>query len=286
MNCRRPLQPFPLLLLGIFLLAAGVPIASAEQWTRGASKWDRLVGCTLVANGADDGDSFYVRQGGKTFLFRLYTVDTPETTVTYADRVAAQARHFGITSEQTVRAGLEASRFTRRRLAGPFTVETCWQDAKGASPVPRYYAIVTVKGKDLASELAAAGLARVYGFTPEIPGFSLEKVRALERQARTHRLGAYGLRRSSIDAAGPMDPSASRLPTKASRANSLALAPGGRVNINTATAAELEALPGIGSKYAAEIIAGRPYASVEEITRVPGIGSKTLAKLAPYLRAN
>ena len=58
---------------------------------------------------------------------------------------------------------------------------------------------------------------------------------------------------------------------------------GGKVDLNTATLAELEAVPGIGPHYAGEIIAARPYKSVEEIVRVKGIGPKTRAKLAPYL---
>jgi competence protein ComEA len=37
------------------------------------------------------------------------------------------------------------------------------------------------------------------------------------------------------------------------------------VNVNTATPAELDALPGIGKSRAAAIIKGRPYKSVDEI---------------------
>ena len=40
---------------------------------------------------------------------------------------------------------------------------------------------------------------------------------------------------------------------------------GGRININTASQAELEALPGIGPVIARRIIEGRPYRSVEEL---------------------
>ncbi len=52
------------------------------------------------------------------------------------------------------------------------------------------------------------------------------------------------------------------------------------VNLNTASAAELEALPGIGATKAAAIVSDReangPYASVDDLSRVTGIGEKTV----------
>ena len=60
-------------------------------------------------------------------------------------------------------------------------------------------------------------------------------------------------------------------------------APQQRVNINTADAALLDTLPGIGTVLAGRIIADReengPYEAVEDITRVPGIGEKILENL-------
>ncbi len=53
----------------------------------------------------------------------------------------------------------------------------------------------------------------------------------------------------------------------------------GLINVNTATAAELEALPGIGPVKAQAIVDNRPYATVDEIDRVPGIGPATLERL-------
>ena len=49
--------------------------------------------------------------------------------------------------------------------------------------------------------------------------------------------------------------------------------------MNTATAAELEALPRIGSVIARRIVEGRPYRSVEELERVKGIGKKRLDEI-------
>ena len=54
---------------------------------------------------------------------------------------------------------------------------------------------------------------------------------------------------------------------------------GGLVNVNTATAAELEALPGIGPVIARRIVEGRPYRSVEDLDRVKGIGKKRLEEI-------
>lgn len=56
----------------------------------------------------------------------------------------------------------------------------------------------------------------------------------------------------------------------------------GKVDVNSASAAELASLPGIGDSKAAAIIAERekkPFASVDDLERVRGIGARTVEDL-------
>lgn len=61
-----------------------------------------------------------------------------------------------------------------------------------------------------------------------------------------------------------------------------------RININTADAATLATLPGIGEKRAADIVADReangPFRFPEDITRVKGIGEDTLSKMIDRIK--
>jgi competence protein ComEA len=61
------------------------------------------------------------------------------------------------------------------------------------------------------------------------------------------------------------------------------------VNINTATAAELSLLPGVGPSKARAIIKYRgkhQFKKIEEILRVKGIGRKSFKAMRPYLTVN
>lgn len=59
-----------------------------------------------------------------------------------------------------------------------------------------------------------------------------------------------------------------------------------RVNLNTATQAELESIPGIGAVLARQIIAQRPYASVDDLRKIRGIGEHSLSGLRPYVKVD
>jgi competence protein ComEA len=59
------------------------------------------------------------------------------------------------------------------------------------------------------------------------------------------------------------------------------------INVNTATVAELDTIPGIGPVTAGAIVAYRqehgPFQSLEDLLEVPDIGPATLERLRPYL---
>ena len=57
-----------------------------------------------------------------------------------------------------------------------------------------------------------------------------------------------------------------------------AKAPATPVNLNTASQADLEALPGIGPATAKKIIAGRPYATVSDLAKA-GVPKNTIDKI-------
>lgn len=61
------------------------------------------------------------------------------------------------------------------------------------------------------------------------------------------------------------------------------------LDVNTASQAELEALPGVGAKIAADIIRereeGGPFASIDDLTRVPTMTTGVLGKIRGSIRA-
>lgn len=74
-------------------------------------------------------------------------------------------------------------------------------------------------------------------------------------------------------------PSAKPSPTSSGFSKGVAQAALAKVNINTASQADLEKLPGVGPVKAKAIVAGRPYSKVEDVMKVPGIKEGVFAKI-------
>jgi hypothetical protein len=69
---------------------------------------------------------------------------------------------------------------------------------------------------------------------------------------------------------------------KAPKAESKPAVPAAKVDLNSASQAELEKLPGIGPATAGKIIAGRPYAATGDLAKA-GIPARTITKIAPLV---
>lgn len=92
-------------------------------------------------------------------------------------------------------------------------------------------------------------------------------------------------------AARPVQPASAPVPSPPRAESPSALTPApAKVNINSATAAELEALPGIGPALAQRIVADRtsrgPFRSVNDLDRVRGIGPKIVESLRELVTVN
>ena len=197
-----------------FLPRSLIIVFSLVTVAHAGSHWVTLKDCRYLPNPANDGDSFHVRARGKEYIFRLYFVDTPETDASLPERVAEQAKYFRVTVPETLQIGTEAERFTRQKLAQPFTVRTCKQDARGRSRLQRYFAFVQTESADLGEQLVANGLARVYGAASEAPEMNTpevewRKLKMLEQKAREQKVGGWGIGTGRLNTRAALQPSAS-----------------------------------------------------------------------------
>ena len=177
------------IIIALLLLVGGQTWASEKKWTA-------LTDCQYVDAKYNDGDSFRVHCGDNEFTARLYFVDAPETNLVYAERTREQSLHFGITLDETMKAGVKAKERVKELLRKPFVVRTLWATAAGRGRETRHYVLIEVDGKSLAEILVSEGLARVKGVGHVLPGGEkarsyVDRLTALEQEARQKRVGAW-----------------------------------------------------------------------------------------------
>lgn len=144
-------------------------------------------------------------------------------------------------------------------------------DVAGAVQRPGVYDLPA--GARVGDALAAAG-----GLAPDADGQALSLARPLQDG---EKLVAPTVQPASAIA------SAAPEPAVAVRGGDIELAGAGLLDINTASAQELEALPAIGPVTAQAIVdyraANGPFRSVDDIVKVKGIGPATLDKIKPLI---
>jgi DNA uptake protein ComE-like DNA-binding protein len=258
--------------------------------------------CKLVEADWADGDSFPVKlPDGRQITARLYGADCIEWHVndeTLARRLRAQRRYFGIadtdatSSMKTARDfGKKAALRTRELLAKPFTIHTAFAGARGNGEKERAYAFVTTaEGKDLATVLVDEGLARAFGVTRQLPdGTSGNEYREAladrELTAAAEQKGIWAVTdwNHIVNDRAEERRESAELQTvlKDSQSTPAAIDP------NTATAEELQTLPGIGEKLAERIIEARtknPIRSIDDLLTIKGLTPKLAEALKPKLQ--
>ena len=170
--------------------------------------WTHLKECRLITGRNNDGDSFHVEHEKGETEFRLYFVDTPESSYrTYrggennGQRIKEQGEYFGrLSQKQTTGIGEDGKKLVKKLLSkGGFEVQTKWENVYGPER-KNCFVLVRWEGQMvyLHELLVKKGLARIHTRGTDVPGgrgFREQKsyLQKLEKQARREKVGAWGL---------------------------------------------------------------------------------------------
>lgn len=130
-------------------------------------------------------------------------------------------------------------------------------------------------GKATAKAIVAGRPYKSIDDLKRVKGMSDAKIQALKDKVTVGGAAAPTASATAPQKASSTQKSATEKVSKAASK----LAPDQRININTATKQEIEALPGIGPVKAQAIIEGRPYDKPEDIMKVKGIKQKIFDKV-------
>jgi competence protein ComEA len=148
--------------------------------------------------------------------------------------------------------------------------------------------------------VVGCGQREVLRFVPAAPGYAVERPldeegsadgvkAARHRVAAASRLGERvaaserALRHPEAEPSALVRSRAAAPVAEGSAVAAAAAAPPALVDLNTATLAELDALPRVGPAMAARIVAKRPFRRPDDLRRVSGIGPSTLRALKPLV---
>jgi endonuclease YncB( thermonuclease family) len=194
-------RSWSIFVVAVLLASAGKIYASTKK------EWVTLSDCQYLDAADNDGDSFRVRAGDDEFTARLYYVDAPEMNLKQAERTREQSIHFGITLDDTLKAGTKAKERVRELLQKSFLIRTRWATAGGRGRESRYYVIVEIDEKNLGEILINEGLARTKGVAPNLPtgehaGAYMQRLERLEADARQKKIGAWSTSTTKVETNG------------------------------------------------------------------------------------
>ena len=156
-------------------------------------------------------------------------------------------------------------------VAGSFGQEPVAPRTKGAIDKTKTKTVVVKK-----LDLNKATAEEMVELLPGVGEVTAKKIVAGRPYAAVDDLTKAGVPAHTVEAIRPLvavhEPSPAKTKAEVPKAQPAAAL----VNVNTATPAELETLPGVGPALAAAITAGRPYKSVDDLDKVKGLGPAKL----------